>query len=88
MSDDLDPKGLIRESYRIEGIKEPECRSICLEWAISRPEGREATDVVALLLDRYGKEFPDHPMTKVLEAAMQPAMRAGRRGGARARRRP
>ena len=87
MSDDLDPKGLIRESYRIEGIKEPECRSIFLDWAISRPEGREATDVVALLLKRHGKDFPDHPMTKVLEAAMQPAVQAGRRGGARARRR-
>ena len=87
MSDDLDPKGLIRESYRIEGIGEPECRSIFLDWAISRPDGREATDVVALLLDRHGKDFPDHPMTKVLEAAMQPAVQAGRRGGARARRR-
>ena len=87
MSDDLDPKGLIRESYRIEGIGEPECRSIFLDWAISRPDGREATDVVALLLDRHGKDFPDHPMTKVLEAAMQPAVQAVRRGGARARRR-
>ena len=87
MSDDLDPKGLIRDSYRIEGIEEPECRSIFLDWAISRPDGREATDVVALLLDRHGKDFPDHPMTKVLEAAMHPAMQAVRRGGARARRR-
>ncbi len=87
MNDDLDPKGLIRECYRIEGIGEPECRSIFLDWAISRPEGREATDVVALLLDRHGKDFPNHPMTKVLEAAMHPASQVGRRGGARARRR-
>ncbi|MDE0520421.1 MAG: hypothetical protein OXH79_00495 [Boseongicola sp.] len=86
MNDDIDPKGLIRESYRIEGIKGPECRSIFLEWAISRPEGREATDAVALLLDRHGKDFPDHPMTKVLADAMEPALQAGRRGGARARR--
>ncbi|MDE0209682.1 MAG: hypothetical protein OXJ64_07355 [Boseongicola sp.] len=87
MSGDLDPKGLIRESYRIEGIGESECRSIFLDWAISRPEGREATDAVALLLDRHGMDFPDHPMTKVLRAAMQPAVHTGRRGGARARRR-
>ena len=30
-----DPKGLIREAYRIEGISEPECRSIFMDWALS-----------------------------------------------------
>ena len=40
MCDDLDPKGLIRESYRIAGIGEPECRAIFLDWAIALPEGR------------------------------------------------
>ena len=33
--DELDPKNLIREAYRIEGISEPECRSIFLDWALS-----------------------------------------------------
>ncbi len=87
MCDDLDPKGLIRESYRIAGIGEPECRSIFLDWAIALPEGRAAPAAVSLLLDRHGRDFPEHPMTRVLEAALQPAGPAGRRGGARARRR-
>ena len=33
MSDPDDPKGLIRESYRMEGIGPAECRSNFLDWA-------------------------------------------------------
>jgi hypothetical protein len=32
-----DPKGLVRESYRIEGITPGECRSILVDWALSLP---------------------------------------------------
>ncbi len=81
-----DPKGLIYDSYRIEGITAPECRSIFLDWAISVPEGIEAGDAVRTLLDTHGSEHPDHPMTKVLEDALQAPKATGRRGGARARR--
>ena len=88
MSKENDQKGLIRESYRIEGIGAPECRSIFLDWAISVPVGVEAEDWIRALLDEYGAGNPDHPMTKVLEDALQPAARTGRRGGARARQRP
>ena len=35
--DALDPRGLIRESYRIEGITEAECRSIFMDWALGTP---------------------------------------------------
>ena len=34
----LDPKGLIREAYRIEGITAAQCRSIFLDWALSLPD--------------------------------------------------
>jgi hypothetical protein len=34
-SSDVDPKGLIRESYAIEGITPQECRSILIDWALS-----------------------------------------------------
>ena len=88
MSDKNDPKGLIRESYRIEGIGAPECRSIFLDWAISVPEGVEAAHWIGALLAEYRPANPDHPMTHVLEEALQPAARTGRRGGARARQRP
>lgn len=84
--DALDPKGLIRESYRIEGITLEECRSIFLDWAISRPEGAESTAQVTDLLAKYKADHPAHPMTSVLEEALMPAARTGRRGGARARR--
>jgi hypothetical protein len=33
--DPLDPKGLIREAFRIDGITDAECRSIFVDWALS-----------------------------------------------------
>ena len=86
MRDPLDPKGLIRDSYRIEGIGAPECRSIFLDWAISVPEGQVPEALIKVLLERHRGDHPDHPMTGVLEAALAPAAKTGRRGGARGRR--
>ena len=86
MKDERDPKGLIRESFRIEGISAPECRSIFLDWAISVPQGVEPQTYLKTLLEDYRPDFPDHPMVKVLEDAMTPAQHSGRRGGARGRR--
>lgn len=85
-TDELDPKGLIRESYRIEGISEPECRSIFLDWAISVPMSGDTTAMIRQLLLRYGADEADHPMTSVLEAALGPQTGGIRRGGARGRR--
>lgn len=85
-ADATDPRGLIRESYRIEGITLGECRSIFLDWAISVPAGDDSAVHVAQLISRYGAAAPDHPMTAVLKEALQPAARTGRRGGARGRR--
>ncbi len=87
-TDTADPRGLIRESYRIEGITLEECRSIFLDWAISVPVGEDSTDHVRTLLKRYGEGAPDHPMTQVLGEALSPAKRTGRRGGWRGRRPP
>ncbi|MDD9978616.1 MAG: hypothetical protein OXQ30_12910 [Boseongicola sp.] len=84
--DTADPRGLIHESYRIEGITEPECRSIFLDWAIGVPIGEDSTRLVRHLLGKYGAEYPDHPMTDVLKAALATPSRTGRRGGASARR--
>ncbi|MEM9425483.1 MAG: hypothetical protein AAGA06_02175 [Pseudomonadota bacterium] len=85
-NDAADPRGLIRESYRIDGITLEECRSIFLDWAISVPVGEESTAHVTVLLDTYAGDAPDHPMTQVLREALAPAARTGRRGGARGRR--
>lgn len=85
-TDTTDPRGLIRESYRIDGITDEECRSIFLDWAISVPVGEDSRAHVKVLLGRYAEEAPDHPMTLVLTDALSPAARTGRRGGAKARR--
>ena len=82
---ELDPKGLIRESYRIDGITEPECRSIFLDWAISVPVGTDARALIPELLAQYGEAAPDHPMTRVLTDGLAAAGRTGRRGGRKGR---
>jgi len=82
---DLDPKGLIRESYRMEGISGPECRSVFLDWAISLPPGADARALIPDLLALYGEAAPEHPMTAVLREGLPDAPETGRRGGRRGR---
>jgi hypothetical protein len=77
--DPADPRGLIRESYLIEGIRPEECRSIFLDWALGVPAA--PTPLIAGLLDRYGSEAPGHPMTQVLTEALATPGKPMRRGG-------
>lgn len=86
MRDDLDPKGLIRESYLIEGIGAAECRSIFLDWALSVPMGTDTRGLVQSLLERHAGEPAEHPMTLTLRAALLSPGPARRRGGAMGRR--
>ena len=81
--DDLDPKGLIEESYKIEGISAPECRSIFLDWALSY-QGVSAVGIAALLA-RHGLGTDDHPMTITLREGLSAPQTPKRRGGRRAR---
>lgn len=74
-----DPKALIADAYRIDDITEAECRSIFLDWALSY-SGETGPAIRRLLEGR-----PDHPMTRVLTAGLQPPAHAGRRGGRAAR---
>lgn len=78
--DPRDPKGLIRESYRIPGITAAECRSIFLDWALSAPDDNPKDIIQHLLLD-HGAAAPDHPMTQTLTAALAEQPVARRRGG-------
>ncbi|MFY0691370.1 MAG: hypothetical protein JXR14_05530 [Paracoccaceae bacterium] len=80
-----DPKGLIREAYRIEGITLGECRSIFLDWALSLPDGVEPRGPIKALLEVYATEHADHPMTVVLSEGLAKAPSAKRRGGRKAR---
>ena len=85
--DALDPKGLIHESYRIEGINPSQCRSIFLDWALSLTPGLDSREVLPQLLARYGDDHPDHPMTEVLRAGLVEMTSPRRRGGWRSRER-
>lgn len=82
--DPRDPKGLIRESYRIDGITASECRSIFLDWALNAPDGN-TRDLIEKLLVEHGADAPDHPMTQTLTAALADQPVARRRGGRAAR---
>ena len=84
MTDRLDPKGLVRESYRIEGITPGECRSVFLDWALSI-DAETHSDPIEGLLARYAGENRDHPMTAVLREGLEAGQAPKRRGGWRAR---
>jgi len=85
--DPADPKGLIREAFRIDGITEPECRSIFLDWALS-VEAEEVKPLIEALLARHAAEAEGHPMKTVLHEGLQDRPRARRRGGRQSRKRP
>lgn len=80
---ETDPKGLIRESYKIEGIKPDECRSIFLDWALSVPVDADTKALIAGLLVEYGAE--GHPMTQVLKDGLAAMEAPKRRGGWKSR---
>lgn len=85
----LDPKGLIRESYRIAGITDAECRSIFLDWALSLPAGIATADAIRGLLsarlDAQTQPRENHPMTAILEQGLVQMISPKRRGGWRSR---
>ncbi len=83
--DRLDRKGLIEESYRIEGISAGECRSIFLDWALSLPDGADMAASITSKLEQYQDAPADHPMTQVLTEGLQKAEKPRRRGGWRSR---
>jgi len=86
MAHKYDTRNLIRESYRIEGITAPQCRSIFLDWAIGASDTPPHADQIADLLQTYGAEDPDHPMSAVLREGLETSSPPkGRRGGRRAR---
>ena len=78
---EADPKGLVRESYRIEGITLGECRSIFLDWALSLQLGQDVPAAIARLLAEYEAANPGHPMNGVLHQGLSPADAPRRRGG-------
>ena len=78
---EADPKGLVRESFAIEGITLAECRSIFIDWALSLKVGADTSAAIAVLLDQYGAGRRDHPMTQTLTAGLAVPATPTRRGG-------
>ncbi len=85
LQDPKDPKGLIAESYRMDGITLAECRSIFLDWALSVGPDIDAAQTIEGFLALHGPANPDHPMTAVLREGRQRPDAARRRGGRRGR---
>lgn len=85
----IDPKGLFKDVYIMDGITEGECRSVFLDWAISRADDVDEKQALQDLHDHYALGEPDHPMSAVLRAALSTgSKKPRRRGGAMARTRP
>jgi hypothetical protein len=78
--DPVDPKNLIADAFRIEGIGDAECRSILVDWAIS-VEADDPRPLMAALLDRHRDAPTDHPMIALLREGMGTATPPRRRGG-------
>lgn len=84
-----DPKRLIFESFRIDGITAEECRSIFVDWALSLPEGVDPAEAARLLLDAHAPKAQaageaGHPMVKVLVDGATAIAATPRRKGGRA----
>jgi hypothetical protein len=82
--DPADPKGLIREAFRIEGISPEECRSIFVDWALSVEAG-DPRAALETLLARHADAAGDHPMLAVLREGLLRQASPVRRGGRAAR---
>ncbi|SNR60205.1 hypothetical protein [Puniceibacterium sediminis] len=86
--DATDPKGLINEAYRIDGITYGECRSIFLDWALAVPVDADTSTMIRALIERHAAAdngTDSHPMTTVLHEGLTGMAAPRRRGGWRSR---
>ncbi len=83
-----DPKALIREAFNIEGITEPECRTVFLDWALGIPMDQDTQLVIQRVLEQYKAEPQDHPMITTLKNGLEAMSKPKRRGGWKSRPRP
>lgn len=77
-----DPRGIIAESYKIDGITAEDCRSIFFDWALGLDESENPAEAASELLAAYSPP-DDHPMTNLLKEAMTAKPGQRRRRGRR-----
>ena len=82
-----DPRALIAEAYRMEGIAVEDARAIFFDWALGLPAGTDAGAAANRLLAHHADAPADHPMTALLREAVAGGATARRRGGVRRGRR-
>lgn len=80
-----DPKNLVADAFRIDGIQDAECRSIFLDWALSLPDDANHQASIDRLLATYGADNPGHPMVDILQQALLPIAAKSRRRSGRSR---
>ena len=83
-----DEKGLIFEAYNIENIDRSSCRIIFFDWIMSLDPSIDQSDAINELLGAYSKEFPNHPMTKLLIEGIDKDRRTKKRRRLKTRREP
>jgi hypothetical protein len=80
----IDPRGMIFEAYRIEGISLEECRMIFLDWAMHTPQGDMKIYLQELLVE-YEHSNENHPMTQVIKEGLTTSKEGGKRRGGHSR---
>ncbi|WOI55184.1 hypothetical protein [Palleronia sp. LCG004] len=78
--DPNDPKGLVREAFRIDGITADQCRSILVDWALSLPDEVTPESAIRVLIDRHSDAPSDHPMHVLLREGLERRPTRSRRG--------
>ena len=76
---DYDPKKLISESFKINGISDVECRSIFFGWVLDVDSRLDINLAIKTLHEKYSLSNPTHPMTKVLLEGLSGGDRAKKR---------
>ncbi|NOX39959.1 MAG: hypothetical protein GXP05_05440 [Alphaproteobacteria bacterium] len=79
----VDPRGLIFEAYRIDGITSAECRSIFLDWALGVPAQVDMRAALNELRAEYIHANRDHPMNAVIAEGLDKTAPSPRRRGGR-----
>ncbi|MEM9098876.1 MAG: hypothetical protein AAGC79_10170 [Pseudomonadota bacterium] len=74
----LDPRDLIAEAYRIEGIGPEDCRSIFFDWALGLDAAENPVTAAQTLLAHHQPDA-EHPMTVLLREAAEGEARPRRR---------